>query len=119
WRKAARDLLGRRSAPAAPTVEASPLPADDGQDALGYVLRPRDGTAEQFASQLEEVATWCAVSGVNLKDIVHDVAVPGEHRARPALQWALSEIAERRADTLVVLRLGDLSASVVTLSPLL
>jgi len=119
WRKAARDLLGRRAAPAAPIVEASPPPADDGQDALGYVLRPRDGTGEQFASQLEEVATWCAVAGVNLKDIVHDVAVPGEHRARPALQWALSEIAERRADTLVVLRLGDLSASVVTLSPLL
>jgi DNA invertase Pin-like site-specific DNA recombinase len=119
WRKAARDLLGRRSAPAAPAVHAPATPTDDGQDAIGYVLRPRDGTAEQFAAQLEEVAAWCAAAGVNLKDIVHDVAAPREHRARPALQWALSEIAERRADTLVVLQLGDLSASLVTLSPLL
>ena len=54
-----------------------------------------------------------------LKDVVHDVAAPGEQRARPALQWALAQIAEGKADTLVVARLGDLSPSVATLSPLL
>jgi DNA invertase Pin-like site-specific DNA recombinase len=113
WRKAARDLLGRRTAPAAPPVHIW-TPPRDAPGAVGYVLHTREA-----APDVDAIAAWCADSGVILKDVVHDVAAPGEHRARPSLQWALAQIADRQADTLVVVRLGDLSSSVATLSPLL
>jgi DNA invertase Pin-like site-specific DNA recombinase len=122
WRAAARELLGRRApAPAGPPAAVWALPAEpDGvRRALGYVLRPRDDAPEQLAPQTQAIAAWCTANGVRLTDVVHDVAAPGEQRARPSLQWALAQVAERKADTLVVARLGDLSGSVASLSPLL
>ena len=83
------------------------------------MLRPRDAAPEQLAPQQSEIAAWCTANAVILRDVVHDVAAPGDQRTRPALQWALAQIAEGEADTLVVTRLGDLSPSVASLSPLL
>jgi DNA invertase Pin-like site-specific DNA recombinase len=125
WRKAARRSIRRLlAAPVgAPDPNPSPLPAvpepTGRRRALGYVLRDREAAQAQLAPQIDEIHAWCAASGLALQDVVHDVAAPGEQRARPSLQWALAQIAEREADTLVVSRLGDLSGSAVTLSPLL
>jgi DNA invertase Pin-like site-specific DNA recombinase len=83
------------------------------------LLCEREAPPAQLAPQIEEIHAWCAAAGVALQDVVHDVAAPGEQRSRPSLQWALVQIADREADTLVVSRLGDLSGSVATLSPLL
>jgi DNA invertase Pin-like site-specific DNA recombinase len=99
--------------PPSPPVAAT----GDGRRALGYVLRERDTAPVQLAARIEELEAWCSAAGVTLVDVVHDVA--SEQRARPSLQWALAQIAERKADTLVVARLSDLSPSAVTLSPLL
>jgi DNA invertase Pin-like site-specific DNA recombinase len=108
-------------APAEPAL-APPIPITESgrpRTALGYLLRERGAAPEQLAPQIDEIHAWCAATGVALQDVVHDVAAPGEHRSRPSLQWALKQIADREADTLVVSRLGDLSGSVTTLSPLL
>jgi DNA invertase Pin-like site-specific DNA recombinase len=126
WRKAARDSIRRLLAAPVPTPDPnwSPptavLEPTGRQRAIGYVLREHEAASAQLAPRIEEIHGWCAASGLTLQDVVHDVAAaPGEQRARPSLQWALAQIAERQADTLVVARLGDLSGSAATLSPLL
>ena len=85
--------------------------------AIGYLLlEPGDGRLVPRGAQLQR---WCAAFGLELQTVVHDTEARGEQRARPSLQWALSEIAAGSADTLVVTRLVDLSPSVATLAPLL
>jgi DNA invertase Pin-like site-specific DNA recombinase len=121
WRKVARESIRRLLAAPVPVPDPSRSspPEPTGRRALGYVLRERDAAPAHLTSQIEALHAWCAATRLELGDVVHDVASPGEQRARPSLQWALAQIAERQADTLVVLRLGDLSGSAATLSPLL
>jgi DNA invertase Pin-like site-specific DNA recombinase len=124
WRKTIRRLLSAdppaRALAEPVVVSATPVTESARpRRALGYVLCERDAAPAHLAPRIEEIHAWCAATGVALQDVVHDVATPGEQRARPSLQWALAQIADREADTLVVSRLGDLSGSVATLSPLL
>ena len=114
-----RRLMSTDPPPAPPPAAWEPptSAASDGHRALGYVLHERGIAPVELATRIEELHTWCSAADLTLQDVVHDVA--GDHRARPSLQWALAQIAERRADTLVVARLSDLSPSAVSLSPLL
>jgi hypothetical protein len=79
--------------------------------AIGYVCGdPRAHT--------EAIRSCCEERGLALVTIVHDVD-PGGDDHRPSLAWALKQLAERRADVLVLARLHDLSANPANIRPLL
>jgi DNA invertase Pin-like site-specific DNA recombinase len=72
-----------------------------------------------LAEQTEAIAARCAARGLDVVRIVHDRRNGGARESRPALAWALEQIAEGRADVLVCGRLRDLSGNVADLTPLL
>jgi DNA invertase Pin-like site-specific DNA recombinase len=98
----------------AQTFEA---PADAARRAIGYVCVPSASNGE-LRDQSEALTARCAEQGLALTAIVHDVdAVGSDHR--PALAWALEQLAGERAEVLIVFRLRDLSSNVANLAPLL
>jgi hypothetical protein len=96
----------RRSVPLEPTVEPVPHPA---RRSIAYLCGP-DGDGSE-----ERIATFCETRGMQLTAIRRDVDVT----ERTALVAALEELAFERAETLVVTRLHDLSASTADMAPLL
>jgi DNA invertase Pin-like site-specific DNA recombinase len=108
-----RPRLGRESAPA-PVFEA---PAEPARRAIGYVCVPSasDGQLGDHSAAIERA---CQDRGLALASIVLDVDGAGvDHR--PALAWALEQLAAQNAEVLVVSRLRDLSSNVANLAPLL
>lgn len=85
--------------------------------ALGYVcataLDEMESTRERAA-----IRRCCDERGLDLQRVVHDVD-PEARDQRPSLVWALEELAEHRAEVLVLVRLHDLSANAANLRPLL
>jgi hypothetical protein len=115
-----RIWLARRSvAPArtAPAVEtpAAPPPPEAPARAIGYALidSPNNG---QLTAHAQAIEACCAERGLQVTSLVHDV---DGSQARPSLVWALEQLAERKADALVVPHLRDLSRNVANLPPLL
>jgi hypothetical protein len=80
--------------------------------ALGYV-RPSPGQRD-VAWERDAIRAWCAKHGLSVATVVHDVA-----RERASLAWALEQIADGAAGTLVLARLRDLAAELGELAPLL
>jgi DNA invertase Pin-like site-specific DNA recombinase len=109
--------LGReRPAPASPPV-AKPEATPSRKRAVGYVCVDADANGE-LRRQSAAFRECCKEAGLELLTIVHDVDPAGRDH-RPALAWALEQLAEQRAEALVVARLRDLSANVANLPPLL
>lgn len=111
--------LGQRR-PAAPPARAQvPGPvAVAERRAIGYVCVTGASNGDPNG-QSGGIKACCEGHGLKLTRIVHDVEAAGGEHQRPSLAWALEEIAERRADVLVVARLKDLALNVATLPPLL
>ena len=68
--------------------------------------------------ELADIRRCCDENGLDLVRVVHDVDPEGRD-LRPSLVWALEQLAEHRADVLVLVRLHDLSANTANLRPLL
>jgi hypothetical protein len=85
--------------------------------AIGYTCSTLvvDGALAQRTAAIREL---CEAHGFEVAQIVHDVDPEGRD-VRPSLVWALEQLAERRADVLVVAHLRDLSANPANLRPLL
>ena len=84
---------------------------------IGYLCVP-DGSNGDLREQSANVTAFCEEQGLQLQSMVHDVESAGRDQ-RPSLAWALEQIAEEKAETLVVARLRDLSSNVANLAPLL
>jgi DNA invertase Pin-like site-specific DNA recombinase len=110
-------------APAPPEAPRAPeAPASEralGTSALGYVLvgrTPNDGAEDPGAA----IRALCASRRLNLRRIARDVeAARGDAQARPALRWALDQLAADEAQTLVVAKLGHLTDTAAGLPELL
>ncbi|MDA0180416.1 recombinase family protein [Solirubrobacter phytolaccae] len=85
--------------------------------ALGYVCATGAGD-DQLARERVAIKRCCSEHGLDLAQVVHDVDLEGRDQ-RPSLVWALEQLAEHRADVLVLVRLHDLSANAANLRPLL
>ncbi len=78
------------------------------------------GAGENAEDPGEAIRAECAARRLNLRRIARDVeAAPGDAQARPALRWALDQLAEEEAQTLVVARLGHLTDTAAGLPELL
>jgi DNA invertase Pin-like site-specific DNA recombinase len=99
---------------AAPVFEAPEEPA---RRALGYVCVATSSNG-QLRDQSGAIEEACRERGLALASVVHDVDVAGSDH-RPALAWALEQLATQKAEVLVVSRLRDLSSNVANLAPLL
>jgi DNA invertase Pin-like site-specific DNA recombinase len=108
-----RSRGGSQPAPA-PVFEA---PAEPAPRAIGYVCIPTAANG-QLAEQSGTIESACRERGLALASVVHDVDGPGSDH-RPALAWALEQLAAQKAEVLVVWRLRDLSSNVANLAPLL
>jgi hypothetical protein len=103
----ARPFL-RRSAPLEAAVAAPEAP-EGGRRSIGYLCgADDDGSAER-------IADYCAARGLRLLAVRRDA----DEAQRTALVAALEELAFERAESLVVARLHDLSASTADMAPLL
>ena len=100
----------------APVVEPE-LPPEPVNRAIGYVCVPSVSNGE-LRKQSEAVTAYCESRGLSLASVVHDVESGGREQ-RPSLAWALEQLANQEAETLVVARLRDLSSNVAKLAPLL
>ncbi|MBE2319522.1 recombinase family protein [Solirubrobacter sp. CPCC 204708] len=85
--------------------------------AIGYVCLTHPAE-DELARRSHALRACCAERGLLLTRVVHDVDPYGQDR-RPSLVWALEQLADRRADALVLTRLHDLSANPLNLRPLL
>ena len=118
---AQRPPLGGAAAP--PQDEADVSAADTEPPsrrlALGYTCVPTGANAE-LDGDADRIRAWCAEADLSLARVVHDIEAHSEERgSRPALRWALDQIATGKANTLVVARLRNLSPNVAGLPRLL
>jgi hypothetical protein len=72
----------------------------------------------ELARRTGDIRQVCEERGLDMVRLVHDVDPEGRD-VRPGLVWALEQLAERRADVLVLTHLRDLSANPANLRPLL
>jgi DNA invertase Pin-like site-specific DNA recombinase len=100
--------------PQSPTDPDQPSPLR----AIGYVYLS-DSSSGDLNEQTAEIERHCHARGLLLASAVHDVERAGRGDHRPALAWALEQLAAGRAETLVIGRLRDLSSNVAGLAPLL
>jgi len=114
-----RIWLGRRQRVSeepevAPAFEA---PTEPARRAIGYVCVP-NGSNGELSEQSAALERASSERELALASIVHDVeAESSDHR--PALAWALEQLAAQKAEVLIVPRLRDLSSNVTNLAPLL
>jgi hypothetical protein len=73
---------------------------------------------DEIARQRLAVRAACVEHGLDLTHFLHDVDRESRDE-RPSLVWALEQLAEHRAEALVLTRLHDLSANPANLRPLL
>lgn len=85
--------------------------------ALGYVCATvvRD---DELTRQRAAIRACCDEHDLELTHLLHDVDPDGRD-VRPSLVWALEQLAEHKAEVIVVVRLRDLSANPANLRPLL
>jgi DNA invertase Pin-like site-specific DNA recombinase len=95
----------------------SPPAPEPAQRAVGYVC-VNTTARDELHRQTEAIKACCEQRGLELLSVVHDRDAEGRDH-RPSLAWALEQLAERRAEALVIARLRDLSANVANLRPLL
>jgi DNA invertase Pin-like site-specific DNA recombinase len=113
-----RVRLGRPRATTRPVVATVfEAPADPAARAIGYVC-VATGSDDGLRSHAEAIEAACRERGLALASVVHDVDGAGSDH-RPALAWALEQLAAEKAEVLVVSRLRDLSSNVANLAPLL
>jgi hypothetical protein len=86
------------------------------RNAIGYVCVSSSSDG-RLRERFEAIERACAERGL-ARSVVHDVDVDGSDD-RPALAWALEQLAALNAEVLVVARLGDLSSNAANLAPLL
>jgi DNA invertase Pin-like site-specific DNA recombinase len=114
--------LGRAPLSAPSTVIAAPESPRDPDEtplrAIGYAY-VSDSSSPDLNEQTAEIERCCEARGLLLATVVHDVERSGRGEHRPALAWALEQLAAERAETLVIGRLRDLSSNVANLAPLL
>jgi DNA invertase Pin-like site-specific DNA recombinase len=104
----------KRLAP--PEVAVDP-PAGSARRAIGYTCLTGDADGDR-RKRAAAISAGCDEHGLELESLVYDVEYGGLER-RPVLVWALEQLANERAEVLVVPRLRDLSANVADLAPLL
>jgi DNA invertase Pin-like site-specific DNA recombinase len=119
------------AAPAGPPGDPAPSAAAQGepgplaaartkQVAIGYLFVACDTPAADAARHAQLISTECAAQGMELMTTIRDVeAACGDRRARPALRWALEQVATGAADALVVAELRQLASTVANLEPVL
>jgi DNA invertase Pin-like site-specific DNA recombinase len=117
---AGRIELAHRTAPQ-PLPQPAPQPrleAAAAPRAIGYarVVNHRNG---ELAAHVKAIKACCEERGLALVASVHDMEADGNPNAHPSLVWALEQLAEGKAEVLVVPRLRDLSRNVANLPPLL
>jgi DNA invertase Pin-like site-specific DNA recombinase len=97
---------------------APPAPPAPAARALGYIYVPApvEFTVDEPS---RAIAECCQGRGLALQRVVHDSPGAAGDHGRPALRWALQQIAAGEASVLVVARLRDLSSNVANLTPLL
>jgi DNA invertase Pin-like site-specific DNA recombinase len=115
-----RVRLGRpRERPPQEPAEAQifEAPTTPARRAIGYVCVPSvsNGGLRERSGAIEGA---CRRRDLALASVVHDVDAAGSDH-RPALAWALEQLATQKAEVLVVSRLRDLSSNVANLAPLL
>jgi DNA invertase Pin-like site-specific DNA recombinase len=110
-------LARPRTEPAPAVAPVFEAPAESARRAIGYVCVPSASNGE-LREQSSAIEDECGERDLALTSIVHDVDVPGSDH-RPALAWALEQLATQKAEILVVWRLRDLSSNVANLAPLL
>ena len=108
-----------RSRPPSPVAVEQPFeaPAQPARRAIGYVSVPSASNGE-LRTRSDALEAACRERGLTLASIVHDLDDTGSDQ-RPALAWALEQLAGRHAEVLIVPRLRDLSSQVSNLVPLL
>jgi DNA invertase Pin-like site-specific DNA recombinase len=107
----------RESEPQPAIEPAFEAPAEPARRAIGYVCVPTASNG-QLREQTEAIELACRERDLVLASTVHDVDSAGSDH-RPALAWALEQLAAQKAEVLVVARLRDLSSNVANLAPLL
>jgi DNA invertase Pin-like site-specific DNA recombinase len=115
-----RIRLGRPAVTSAPVAaERAPArpEAPRARKAIGYV-RVTNTANGDLRGQTAGITACCRERGLELVTVVHDAEGSADQQ-RPSLGWALEQIAERRAEVLVVARLRDLAPNVANLPPLL
>ena len=118
WPKAAPAPAAASAPERAPAPVIEPeLPPEPDSRAIGYVCVPSASNGE-LRKQSEAVTAYCESRGLSLASVAHDVESGGREQ-RPSLAWALEQLANQEAETLVVARLRDLSSNVAKLAPLL
>ena len=115
WIGALRLRFARRPEPA--PMEPAPEPSEPAPRAIGYLCSASTGDGE-LVQATAAVQACCDERGFDLITVVHDVDCAGQEQ-RPSLAWALEQLANQQAETLVVVRLRDLSSNVANLAPLL
>ncbi|MBE2319507.1 recombinase family protein [Solirubrobacter sp. CPCC 204708] len=114
-RFARRPSAPAEAAAAAEPAPVAPLPAR--RRAIGYVCLA-DVSNGALEAHTAAVTACCEARGLQLLTVVHDIDAAGRDQ-RPSLAWALEQLADGKAEALVVGRLRDLSANVANLPPLL
>lgn len=99
-------------------VEESRSPLSAGHRVIGYVTVSADGTAREDNGSSVAIDAMCKRSGWELLEIVRDRDI-GPTLERPALGYALKQIADGNADALLVGNLQRLSRSIIDLGALL
>jgi DNA invertase Pin-like site-specific DNA recombinase len=102
-------------APAPPAAVTARVPP---ARAVGYICLP-DPPGDAVDEPARAIAQLCDERGLALERIVHDTPGAAGDHGRPALRWALQQIAGGEASVLVVARLRDLSSNIANLPPLL
>jgi DNA invertase Pin-like site-specific DNA recombinase len=102
----------------APEAPLAPQPPKAPRRAIAYALTDAPGNGQPGA-HVEAIEACCDERGLTLVALVHDVERDNGANARPSLAWALEQLAEGKADALVVPRLRDLARNVANLPPLL
>ena len=124
WRRARRDNLVddvRKPKPVwvrAPDIGRPSSKLAAGKRVIGYVTLSADAPREDADAPTQVIGEACEHAGWDLVDLVTD-RDQGRGLVRPGLTFALQQIAEGKADGLVVRDLRRLSRSIVELGTLM
>jgi DNA invertase Pin-like site-specific DNA recombinase len=95
-----------------------PAPLEPGEQVIGYVTLPADARDHRVDGRAEAIVTACGRGQWELLNVVTDRET-GRGLARPGLNYALRQIAERKVRGLVVGDMRRLTRSVIDLGALM
>jgi DNA invertase Pin-like site-specific DNA recombinase len=95
-----------------------PAPLEPGEQVIGYVTLPADAQDHGVDGRAEAIVTACGRGQWELLNVVTDRET-GRGLARPGLNYALRQIAERKVRGLVVGDMRRLTRSVIDLGALM